>query len=226
MWLNLFSHTLYLSSTFFSHITSHSDLTQSHSSLDPTHNSSPLPKKESSLLSTLSTKCPGGWNITINAIYIRRIPYLFSKGWYFKYHTIHSCSLKPFHLPPTTYHQKRVGRNWVGRTPGYLLEEKHTNKGNTNSEKEEKVKEGVEVTVTQPQTYLEIQLNSVEITQHKLLNRSKIKSSKPCKHGRITLNTTCPHLYIRIQQVLDRVTLSQPAGGKDPPKKDPTTIKT
>ena len=193
MWLNLFSHTIYLSSTLFSHITSHSDLTQSHSSLDPTHNSSPLPKEESSLLSTLSTKCPGWWNITINAIYIRRIPYLFSKGWYFKYHTIHSCSLKPFHLPPTTYHKtkKRVGRNWVGRTPGYLLEEKHTNKGNTNSEKEEKVKEGVEVTVTQPRTYLEIQLNSEEITKSKQLNKSNRKASKTCTYRRKSSNTTC-----------------------------------
>ena len=40
-----------------------------------------------------------------NIIYIQRNSYLFSKGWYFKYHIIHS-SLKPFCLSPTTYHKK------------------------------------------------------------------------------------------------------------------------
>ena len=33
------------------------------------------------------------------------------------------------------------------------------------------------------------------------------------------------HLHNSIQDVVGGVTLSQPAGGKDPPKKDPTTIK-
>ena len=42
-----------------------------------------------------------------------------------------------------------------------------------------KVKEGVEVTLTQPRTYLEIQLNSGEITQNKQMNKSKRKASKP-----------------------------------------------
>ena len=34
------------------------------------------------------------------------------------------------------------------------------------------------------------------------------------------------HLYNSIQDVVGRVILNQPAGGKDPPKNDPTTIKT
>ena len=34
------------------------------------------------------------------------------------------------------------------------------------------------------------------------------------------------HLHNSIHDVVGGVTLSQPAGGKDPPKKDPTTIKT
>ena len=138
MWLNLFSHTLSLFSTLYSHFTSQSDLPQSHSFRDPTH--SPPPNKKNLIFfppffKNVQVGRISWLNIYILKIniYIQRIPYLFSKGWYFKYHTIHSCSLKPFHLPPTTYHQKRVGRNWVGRTSGYLLEEKHTNKGNTNS---------------------------------------------------------------------------------------------
>ena len=44
-------------------------------------------------------------------------------------------------------------------------------------------------------------------------------------HRRISFNTTCPHPHKRIQDVVDGVTLIKPAGGKDPPKKDPTTIK-
>ena len=42
----------------------------------------------------------------------------------------------------------------------------------------------MEVTLTQPRTYLEIQLNSGEITQNKQLKKSKSKASKPCTHGR------------------------------------------
>ena len=38
------------------------------------------------------------------------------------------------------------------------------------------MKEGVEVTLTQPRTYLKIQLNSGEITQNKQLNKSKRKA--------------------------------------------------
>ena len=34
------------------------------------------------------------------------------------------------------------------------------------------------------------------------------------------------HLHKSIQDVVGRVTFSHPAGGKDPPKSDPTTIKT
>ena len=67
----------------------------------------------------------------------------------------------------------------------------------------EKVKEGVEVTLTQPRTYLEIELNS-ENTQ---LNKSKRKASKPYKHGRTSSNTTCSHLHNRRQEVGDRLTL-------------------
>ena len=71
-----------------------------------------------------------------------------------------------------------------------------------------KVKDGVEATITQPRTHLEIQLNDGEITQNKQLNKSKRESSKPCTHGRTSFNTTCPHLHNRIQEVVDRVTLS------------------
>ena len=85
--------------------------------------------------------------------------------------------------------------------------------------------EGVEVTLTQPRTYLEIQPNSEEITKNKQLNKSKRKASKPCTHGRTSSNTTCPQLHNRKQEVGDRLTLRQPAGGKGPPEKDPTTTK-
>ena len=44
-------------------------------------------------------------------------------------------------------------------------------------------------------------------------------------HRRTSFNTTCPHLQNRIWDVVDGVTVSEQAGGKDPPKKDPTTIK-
>ena len=83
----------------------------------------------------------------------------------------------------------------------------------------------MEVTLTQPRTYLEIQLNSGEITQNKQLNKSMRKTSKPCTHGRTSSNTTFPHMHNRKQEVEDRLTLRQPAGGKDQPKKDPTTTK-
>ena len=79
---------------------------------------------------------------------------------------------------------------------------------------------GVGITLTQPSTYLEIQLNGGEITQKKQLNKSKRQSSKPCSHGRTSFNTTCPHQHNWIQEVVDGVTLSEPTGGKDPPKKD------
>ena len=80
---------------------------QPHSFLDPADNPSPSPpQQESYYLSTLFKKWLGGWIFTVNSIYIQRLSYLFSKGWYFKYHIIHSCSLKPFCLPPTAYHKK------------------------------------------------------------------------------------------------------------------------
>ena len=83
----------------------------------------------------------------------------------------------------------------------------------------------MEVTLTQPRTYLEIQLSSEEITKNKQLNKSKRKASKPCTHGRTSSNTTYPYLHNRKQEVGDRLTLRKPAGGKDPPKKDPTRNK-
>ena len=83
----------------------------------------------------------------------------------------------------------------------------------------------MEVTLTQPRTYLEIQLSSGKITQNKQLNKNKRKVSKPCTHGRTSSNTTCPHLHNRKQEVGVRLTLRIPAGGKDPPKKDPTKTK-
>ena len=83
----------------------------------------------------------------------------------------------------------------------------------------------MEVTLTQPRTYLEIQLNSEEIIQKKQLNKSKRKASKPCTHRTTSSNTTVSHLQNRKQEVGDRLTLRQPAGGKDPPKKDPKRTK-
>ena len=82
----------------------------------------------------------------------------------------------------------------------------------------------MEATLTQPRTYLETQLNGGEITQNKQLNKSKRKASKPCT-DRSSFNTVCPHLHNRIQEVVDGVTLSYPAGGKDPSKKAPATTK-
>ena len=70
------------------------------------------------------------------------------------------------------------------------------------------MKEGVEVTLTQPRTYLEIQLNSEEIIQNKQLNKSKKKASKPCTHRRTSFNTTCSHLYDKKLEVVDRLILS------------------
>ena len=89
-----------------------------------------LPQQVSYVLSTLSKKWLGGWIITVNTTY-SRISYLFSKGWFFKYHRIHSCCLKPFHLPPTTYHKKRVGRTCEHQGTSWKM--KPTNKGTTNS---------------------------------------------------------------------------------------------
>ena len=83
----------------------------------------------------------------------------------------------------------------------------------------------MEVTLTQPRTYLEIQLNSEEITKNKQLNKNKRKASKPCTHRRMSSNTTCPHQHNRKQEVGDRLTLRKPAGGKDPPKKVSTRTK-
>ena len=83
----------------------------------------------------------------------------------------------------------------------------------------------MEVTLIQPRTYLEIQLNSEEITQNKQLNKSKRKASKPCTYRITSSNTTCPHLHNRKQEVGDRMTLRKPAGGKDPPKKVSTRTK-
>ena len=66
----------------------------------------------------------------------------------------------------------------------------------------------MEATLTQPRTYLEIQLNTREITPSKQLNKSKRESSKPGTHIRTSFNTTCPHLHNRMQEVVDRITCS------------------
>ena len=89
-----------------------------------------------------------------------------------------------------------------------LLEEDPHQQRKHQQLRTEKVKEGLEVTLTQSRTYLEIQINSGEITQNKQLNRSKRKSSNPCTHKRTNSNTTCPHLHNRKQEVLYTLTLS------------------
>ena len=68
------------------------------------------------------------------------------------------------------------------------------------------MKEGVEVTLTQPRTYLKVQINSEEITKNKQLNKSKRKASKPCTHGRTSSNTTCP--TYTTEEVGDRLILT------------------
>ena len=83
----------------------------------------------------------------------------------------------------------------------------------------------MEVTLTQPRTYLEIQLNSEEITKNKQLNKSKRKASKTCTHERTSSNTTCPNLHNRKQEVGDRMTLRLQTGGKDSPNKVSTRTK-
>ena len=92
-------------------------------------------------------------------------------------------------------------------------------KGTTERQEQKKVKEGVEATLTQPRTYLEIQLNSGEITQNKQLNKRKRESSKPCMHGRTSYKKTCPHLHNRIQEVVDTVTLSNQLVGRTQQRK-------
>ena len=84
----------------------------------------------------------------------------------------------------------------------------------------------MKATLTQRRTGLEIQPNGGEITHNKQLNKSKREASKPGTHKRTGFNTTCLHQQNRIQDMVDGVTLSKPAVGKDPPKKDPTSIKT
>ena len=84
----------------------------------------------------------------------------------------------------------------------------------------------MEVTLSQPRTFLKTQINSEEITKEKQLNKSKRKASKPCTHGRTSSNTNCPHLQNRRQEVGERLTLRKSAGGKDTAKKDPTRTKT
>ena len=56
-----------------------------------------------------------------------------------------------------------------------------------------KVKDGVEATITQPRTHLEIQLNDGEITQNKQLNKSKREASKPCTHTKESASTQPAH---------------------------------
>ena len=84
----------------------------------------------------------------------------------------------------------------------------------------------MEVTLTQPRIYLEIQINSEEITKNKQLKKTKRKAAKYCTYGRTRSNTRCPHLQNRKQDVEERLNLKKPAGGKDTPKKVPTRTKT
>ena len=66
------------------------------------------------------------------------------------------------------------------------------------------VKEGVEATLTQPRTYLEIQLNSEEITKNKQLNKSNRKALYIRKNE---IQHNLPHLHNRKQELGDRLTL-------------------
>ena len=76
------------------------------------------------------------------------------------------------------------------------------------------MKEGVVATITQPRTYLEIQINIEEITKNKELNTIKRKASKLCTHRTTSSNTTCPHLHNRKQEVGDRLTSDNQLVGK------------
>ena len=76
-----------------------------------------------------------------------------------------------------------------------------------------------------PSTELVIQLNGGETTENKQLNKSQRKGSKHHTNRRTSSNTTSPHVHNRIQDVVHGVNLSQLAGEKHPPKKDPQTIK-
>ena len=87
------------------------------------------------------------------------------------------------------------------------------------------MQKGVEATLTQPRTYLEIQLSSGEITQNKQLNKSKRKASKTCKHGERAPTQPPTHA----QQKTTGGGQSDPqltSWWEGPTKKDPTTIKT
>ena len=108
------------------------------------------------------------------------------------------------HRPEEAYHKKGWAEAGNTRIP--------TGRGNpptkeTPTDKNRKVKEGVEVTLTQLRNYLKIQINSEEITKNKQLNKSKRKASKPSTHGRSSSNTICPHLHNRKQEEGDRLTL-------------------
>ena len=84
----------------------------------------------------------------------------------------------------------------------------------------------METTLASYRTDLEIQLNRREITQSKQLNKSEREATKLCTHRRISFSTACPHLHNKIQNLVDGVTFSKPAGGKDTSRKDHITIKT
>ena len=122
----------------------------------------------------------------VNTTLIQRISYLFSTGWYFKYHRIHSHCLKPSCLPPPTDHKKKKSR-WELWTPVSLLEEETHQQRNHQQKQWKKVKERVEATLTSTQDDLEIQLNGGEITHNKQWNKSEREASKPCTHRRTGL---------------------------------------
>ena len=120
---------------------------------------------------------------------------------------------------------------WAGKsrwklwTPGYLLEEETHEQRNHQQITTEESEGGSGSHTNSTQ---DLSRNTTKWWRNypaQAKNKSKRKSSKLCTHGRTSFNTTYPHLPNRIQDVVGRVTLSKPAGGKDPPQKDPTTTK-
>ena len=106
LWLTILSHTTLI---FYPLLSLYIIISPPTNSLLSRSNSQSFPTllyQESYLLSTLSKKWLVGWNITVNTIHTQRISYLFSTGWHFKYHRIHSRCIKPLCLPPPTAHKK------------------------------------------------------------------------------------------------------------------------
>ena len=102
--LTLFSRTLCQVSIPYSHYISPSNFTQVLCFLDSAHILLPL-QQESYLFFTFKKKWLVGWNITVIAILLQRISYLFSTCCYIRSHRIFSCCHNPLHiyLPQVTY---------------------------------------------------------------------------------------------------------------------------